>query len=116
MGFRAIFQQAAKTAFKVAGDLIVPCVYEATVDTGFDETQIKTSNPDVLFGQFSMRERENNPSIQFGDVSGLIMTAGITAVPKDGDKLTDPSGVMYWVVAYTSDPAGATYRLHLRKI
>ena len=118
MGLKAIFQTAGRTAFRIAGDVKVPCTYTAVID-GYIEGPVAPVNGeevDVVFGQFSIMERVNS-NIQPEDVPGTVLVEDMQGKPKRGHTVMRlDTGEVYSVLGYTADPAGVTYRLHLRGV
>ena len=113
---KEIFQSAAKTAFKLAGNVKVACTYVAEEDNGIDAPTGATGTVEVVFGEFGVLERANE-NVAPGDVTGLVLAHAMPAVPKRGHTVTrTDTGMQYSVVGYAADPAGATYRLHLRGV
>lgn len=116
MGMKAIFQNAAKTAFALSGDIKVACTYVAEEDDGIDATTGPSATVEVVFGEFSVMER-NNENVMPGDATGLVLVSSLPVVPKRGHTVTrKDTGMMFSVIDYTADPVGATYRLHLRGV
>ena len=121
MRLKAIFQTAGRTAFRIAGDVKVPCTYTAVIDGEepvADEVALCTV--DVVFGQFSIMERvagSANSNIQPEDVPGTVLVEDMQGKPKRGHTVMRlDTGEVYSVLGYTADPAGVTYRLHLRGV
>lgn len=120
MGLKAIFQTAGRTAFRLAGDVKVPCTYTAVIE-GDIEDPVAPVNPalwtvDVVFDQFSIMERVNS-NIQPEDVPGTVLVEDMHGKPKRGHTVMRlDTKEVYSVLGYTADPAGVTYRLHLRGV
>lgn len=120
MGLKAIFQTAGRTAFRIAGDVKVPCTYTAVIE-GDIEDPVAPVNPalwtvDVVFDQFSIMERVNS-NIQPEDVPGTVLVEDMHGKPKRGHTVMRlDTKEVYSVLGYTADPAGVTYRLHLRGV
>ena len=128
MGLKAIFQTAGRTAFRIAGDVKVPCTYTAVIDGDIEEPvdPVNGEEPvvdepalwpvDVVFGQFSIMERVNS-NIQPEDVPGTVLVEDMYGKPKRGHTVMRLDTMqVYSVIGYTADPAGVTYRLHLRGV
>lgn len=119
MGLKAIFQTAGRTAFRIAGDVKVPCTYTAVIDGDIEEPVAPVNalcTVDVVFGQFSIMERVNS-NIQPEDVPGTVLVEDMQGKPKRGHTVMRlDTGEVYSVLGYTADPAGVTYRLHLRGV
>lgn len=115
MGLRNLFQSAAKTAFKVAGDVVIKGIYTSNIDDGINAATSKVTAISVLFGEFSVEEKAANKNYQPGDVVGLVLGNELNDKPIEGDKLVVESNE-YRVVAYSHDPARAVLKLHLRTI
>ena len=114
MGMREIMQNAALTAFKAAGNLIVLATYVSITDDGLSASNTVIFTLQLLPGEFSIRERNDNENIQAGDIIGMVLTNELSIEPKEGDEVT--FGLKnYRVVTYSTDAAGATKKLHLRK-
>ena len=119
MGLKAIFQTAGRTVFRIAGDVKVTCTYTAVIDGDIEEPVVDEPalwTVDVVFGQFSIMERVNS-NIQPEDVPGTVLVEDMQGKPKRGHAVMRlDTGEVYSVLGYTADPAGVTYRLHLRGV
>lgn len=117
MGLKAIFQTAGRTVFRIAGDVKVPCTYTAVIDGDIEEPVAPALwTVDVVFGQFSIMERVNS-NIQPEDVPGTVLVEDMHGKPKRGHTVMRLDTMqVYSVIGYTADPAGVTYRLHLRGV
>ena len=116
MDLKAIFQAAGRTAFRIAGNVKTPCTYTAVIDGDIDEPVAPVKTVDVVFGQFSIMERVNS-NIQPEDVPGTVLVEDMQGKPKRGHAVMRlDTGEVYSVLGYTADPAGVTYRLHLRGV
>lgn len=114
MALRSMIQKAAATAFKAVGDIKSQCTYDAFSDDGIAAPSSTAWPINVLFGEFSIMER-NNEHVQPGDVVGTVLVAEMQCKPKRGHSITRTSdGAIFSVVGVTADPVDATYRLHLR--
>jgi len=116
MGFRKLFQSAAKTAFKVAGDIPLKCTYTTEVDDGITVATSTVLTLSVIFGEFSVEEKATDKNYQPGDVTGSVLGSELTVKPVEGDKVITEDGVEYRVIAYKQDPARAVVKLHLRTV
>lgn len=118
MGLQAIFQNAAKTAFGVAGDVKVKVDYVSVDDTGLDDATERTvPQIEMLKGTFSLSTTllSKSENVLPGDVLGTILAPAFPYKPKKGDRVIAPDAI-YHVEAADTDAAGATHELHLRTI
>jgi hypothetical protein len=116
MGMKSIFQAAAKVAFSVAGDIKKSCTYTQAQDDGINDEEVVSWSIDVLFGEFS-REEKRDLKILPGDVKGTVLFSDMEVEPIRGDEvLVISSDVTFSVFDFSSDPAEATYVLHLRTV
>jgi hypothetical protein len=127
MSFRELAAQLARTAFDLAGDIPVSCVYYHAEDSpSYDPTTGR-----VLTGAGaadSLVRFVLSPAESFGRPDGNTVQAGHTGslaalaiatefnrVPAEGDLVTAGLNV-YRVIALKSDEAGVTYTLLLARI
>jgi hypothetical protein len=116
MGLSRIFQKAAKTAFKAAGDLPKSVTYREVVDDGFSP-KVETDYPaKMLFESLTENSRKSYSfadKVQPNDYVGLIPSLEITTDPKVGSLIIQ-GAVTYNIIARDRDAAGALYVLLLR--
>lgn len=106
MGLRGVFQRAARTAFKVAGDVPVTCLYRQDRSDCLEQREPVEFPVQVLFGKLSWEmtwkmSRESGEAMDLlpGDVAGTIRLDAMRVVPERGDTITRPDGTVYRVVA-----------------
>ncbi len=114
MGLAKVFQNAARTAMKVAGDLKEYGNYISVTDDGVTD-YIEFSLPvEVLLSEIAITAATGS-NIMPGDLYGTVLTSQFTVAPKKGDRLETGTGI-YNVEDFTRDAAKAAYKLHLRTI
>jgi len=123
MGLKDTFQKAAQTAFTAAGDVVEDGWYYSLVSTRYDvsagyvsayQNQYLIS---AIFTQFK-KEKIDNEKILPTDLLMLIPQRNMTPHPKPNDvvqRLEQETSVVYEVIDYQQDPAGALYKIQLRK-
>ena len=106
MGLRGVFQKAARTAFKVAGDVPVTCTYRQDKSDALEQVEPVEFPVQVLFGKLSWEmswkmNRDSGAAMDLlpGDCAGTIRLDTMLVIPERGDTITHPGGTVYRVVA-----------------
>lgn len=107
MGLRGVFKRAAKTAFKVAGDVPVTCLYRQDKSDYLEQREPVEFPVQVLFGKLSWElswkmSRDTSADAMDllpGDCAGTIRMDTMQVTPERGDTITHPDGTVYRVVA-----------------
>ena len=121
MGLKETFQNAAVSGFKAAGNLVHTVTYHSSgkpvVSHGtVTATELATvENVTAIFGRYSDLEVQNAQGrLQRTDIKCLIPGFLLgSLIPKPDDWLTEGS-VVYNVVDFLPDPAGALYEFQVR--
>jgi hypothetical protein len=119
MGMRKVFQNAAVTAMKVAGDITRPATYREETDNGFGDVEKLEKPCKIIFDEITDKEASRYSFaslIQMKDKIGMIATANISVPINTQNKIVDEFGVVWTIVAKDEDAADALYVLLLRKV
>ena len=114
-----VFQKAAVTAMKVAGDITKPAVYLGTSDDGFGNVEKLEKPCRIIYDKFTDEELAQygwQSLIQVKDKKGLVPTLSIAVPIKAQKKIRGHDGTVYTIVAKEIDAADALYILLLRKV
>jgi hypothetical protein len=120
MGLRRVFQKAAVTAFKVAGDIPeASASYVVKADDGFGTTSTDSYSIDLMVEKFTEKEGTNysfSELIQVKDLKGLVPSLSCSVALNSQNTVIDAAGVSYNIEALDIDAADALYVLLLRKV
>lgn len=114
MGLKALFEKAAKTAFRAAGDIPELCTYRQDKSDELAKRPAVSFHVQVLFGKVNYQIVTAFKDIQPGDSLVLIRAAEMQVAPEKGDTITTPSGTVYRVVDQFLGMGEILYNLHLR--
>lgn len=119
MALDQVFKDAAKTIFEVFSSLIYKATYKVIVDDGF-ETPTETTTPvDLILDSFAERDVQFlsfSALIQPTDVKGLVRGEQLSGIEVSTSDLVVIGGVVYSIIAFSTDPAKALYTLLLRNV
>ena len=74
MGLRAVFQNAARTAFKVAGDIPLNCVYRQDKSDALEAAEPVEFPIQALFGRVDWRMITEGRDVLPGDATATMLT------------------------------------------
>lgn len=121
MGLRSLIQNATRTAFNAIGDIPVTATYHHTSwgddfdpATGMREDTGTDESVSIVLMDFMQRE-DVVDAFEPGDKRGLLRQADLAGGVPDLDDYLVVSGVTWHIIAFSSDPADATWTLHLRR-
>lgn len=116
MGLRALFQNAARTAFKVAGDIPVMCVYRQDKSDDLEQIEPVEFSVQVLFGRIDWRMVTESKDVLPGDVTAIIRVSEMKVRPERGDTITTLTGDRYRVVDFVDGMGDILVNLHVRRL
>lgn len=120
MGMKRIFQKAAMTAFKVAGDLKKSSSYYLErIDDGFGAVEDTRTALQLIVDRFSEEEAHTysfSDLIQLKDMKGMVPYLSCARILKNGNCILVEGETTYTIVAQELDAASALYILLLRKV
>ena len=116
MGLRALFQNAARTAFKVAGDIPVNCVYRQDRSDALEQTAPVEFPVQVLFGRVDWRMITAGRDVLPGDATATIRAEEMQVRPERGDFITTPTGAKWRVVDFVDGMGEILVNLHVRRL
>lgn len=119
MGLSAIFQKAAATAFKVAGDVKKPVTVYAVRSTAYDTATGQTPNTwtytksgiEALL--YDSEEQRNYGDPKATKRTALILEADVQGIPVTTESEIDAEGERWKIGGAARDPAVATLTLYL---
>lgn len=117
MSLRAVVADAVEAAFNAVGDLKISVVYTPPNTGDFNPaTGVYATNTDtVTLDAIKVNTKENDrnrDSTRISDLTILVKAASLGGDPSSNGTFTISSKV-YSILAWTSDPAGATYTIDL---
>lgn len=120
MGLRETMQQAAVTAFNIAGNIKESVSYRSkTSNPTYNPTTGAVSDPytdytvSMIFTK-TKKEEIDNQAIMSNDEWALIPQLNLTPTPKENDLIIRNS-ISYNIVKIGTDPAGALWKLLIRR-
>ena len=116
MGLRALFENAAKTAFKVAGDIPVMCIYRQDKSDDLEQIEPVEFSVQVLFGRIDWRMATESKDVLPGDVTAIICASEMKVRPERGDAITTLTGDRYRVIDFVDGMGGILLNLHVRRL
>lgn len=122
MGLRAVFQQAARTAFKAAGDVPVQCVYHQDRSDDLEQRDPVEFPVQALFGKLSwemtwrFQQEHKGLDVLPGDVKATIRAEEMKVRPERGDTVTTAAGDRYRVIDFAYGTGEILVNLHLRRL
>ena len=124
MGLRGVFQRAAKTAFKVAGDIPQTCIYRQDRSDELESVAPLEFPVQALFGrltwemmwQMSRTPLGDSQDILPGDCTATIRADTMVVTPERGDTLSTLDGRVYRIIAWNRSMGDILYTLHLRTL
>lgn len=119
MGLRSLFQRAAKTAFRVAGDVPVWCTYRQDASDELDSVAPFEFPVQVLFGRLTWEQMIRTPlgdsqDILPGDCTATIRSDTMLVTPERGDTLSLLDGTVYRIISWHRSMGDILLTLHLR--
>jgi len=115
MGMKSLIYKAAKTAFKVAGDLKTQVTFRDVIDNGMDDPSLNDLTVDAIMSQFTavdIRGLMFRDRIQPEDVQLLIIDPRVVKIDMN-DKILIGS-VEYSVFGYQQDPSKTMWTVGVR--
>lgn len=119
MGMKKVFQKAATTAFKIAGDIPRSATYILETDNGFDEATTEENSCQIIYDKFTARDLEHlgwTLIFKRKDIKGLVPSLSISVPIGNKGKIKGDDGQIYDIVEKEIDAADALYLLLLRKV
>lgn len=116
MGLRSLFQSAARTAFKAAGDIPLNCVYRQDRSDALEQSAPVEFPVQVLFGRIDWRMITESKDVLPGDVTAMIRAEQMQVRPERGDFITTPAGEKYRVVDFVDGMGEILVNLHVRRL
>ena len=116
MGLRALFQNAAKTAFRVAGDIPLWCTYRQDRSDDLEQTEPVEFQVQALFGRIDWRMITESKDVLPGDVTATIRDEQMQVRPERGDFITTPTGDRYRVIDFIDGMGEILVNLHVRRL
>ena len=116
MGLRALFEKAAQTAFKVAGDVPVWCMYRQDRSDDLEQDKPVEFAIQVLFGSISQLTINTSEDILPNDCTGTVITQELKVTPERGDRVMTLDGREYRVIDSRVSAANILTWLHLRAL
>jgi len=119
MGLKEVFQAAAVTGVKAAGNVAVSVLYESIQPPDYDISSGEVTSQDnvysieAIFVDFTEQEKQTL-QIVTADKKALIAASTILFTPKTDDILIS-DGVRWVVTKPMIDPAGALWILPVRQ-
>lgn len=121
MGLRETIQAAANTAIVALGDVAVSTTYQKFVSTTYNAsagtnvvTRTTTGNVSVIFDAFRL-DQIDGQNVKPEDKLALVAQKQIPGItPSVNDRITEGSTI-WEVQGVQVDPAGAMWRLQVRK-
>jgi len=120
MSLRTIAANAAKTGFRVAGDIPVSCSITRTTGQTYDpvtDTYTGGTPTDYEFrGVMSTdtRQYREGSTVQAGDMLLVVRQDDVGITPEIGEVVT-VDGTDWHVVNFSQDAAGAMFQMQVRK-
>jgi len=123
MGLADIVQKAAQTAFKVIGNIPIPCTYTSkgipvyVPATGaYTSTDTDYISLFVLFEDYTAKEITDAGGVILStDQKASIPNLNLTPTPKITDYITDSNSQKWTVQNVKIDPARALYIFQVRR-
>lgn len=116
MGLRSVFQNAAKTAFKAAGDIPLNCVYRQDRSDDLEEREPVEFPVQVLFGPVDWRVITGGHDVLPGDATATIRAEQMPVQPERGDIIAEPDGATWRVVDFERGMGAILVKLHVRRL
>ena len=123
MGLADVVQKAAKTAFKIIGDIPLTCTYTSKgvavynpATGGFTSTDTDYASLAILFEDYLSEEITAAGGVILAtDQKASIPNLNLTPTPKITDVITDSNSQKWTVAAVGIDPARALWIFQTRR-
>ena len=123
MGLADVVQKAAKTAFKVIGNIPLTCTYTSkgvatyTAATGvYTSTDVDYVSLAILFEDYLAKEITDAGGVILStDQKASIPNLNLTPTPKIKDVITDPNSQKWTIEDVGIDPARALWIFQTRR-
>jgi hypothetical protein len=116
MGLRALFQNAAKTAFRVAGDIPLACVYRQDKSDALSDAAPVEFPIQALFGRVDWRMITEGRDVLPGDATATVRAEEMQVRPERGDTITTPAGAAWRVIDFADGTGEILISLHVRRL
>lgn len=124
MGLKSVFQKAAKTAFKAAGDIPQTCIYRQDRSDDLETSESIEFPVRALFGRIAWQQAWQSgrqglfesQDILPGDSTITIRAETMRVAPERGDTITTPSGTVYRVIDKAMSMGEVLLTLHVRAL
>lgn len=124
MGLADVIQKAAKTAFKVIGNIPLVCTYTDQGTSVYDPATGEYIYPDAvdytslkfLFEDYTAKEIEDAGGVILTtDMRASIPQLNLTPTPQIKDLITDSDSIVWVIENFKKDAAGALWMFQVRK-